>query len=131
MAYGVSAAGWVAAHTAVKTLIFTGAGTASVKVFNSANALLAEATLNSATSAVDAAGNLNLTVLEQELSAPLGGTADHAHICDAGGVAVFQLPCEQGAVAVAGKCIINTLAIVAGAPVDFLSITVPAGATFT
>lgn len=128
--YGVSKAGWIAAHTAVMDLICTG-GTPSLKIFTSGSTLLATITLDCAESDVDADGNLTFAVLDQEDAAPNGGLADYGEIQDGSGTKVFLLPCEQGTSPVAGKVVLNTLTIVASAPVSILSVTVPAGATTT
>jgi hypothetical protein len=125
-AYSLEA--WIAGYTALLGRINDGAGTPTVSIFDAAHVLLAEATLNDATSAVnETTGDLTLVILAQEDSAPESGTASYAQIRKGDATPVIQVPCQAGSVAVAGYCVLNTLSIIAAAPVEVLSVSIPAG----
>ena len=63
-----------------------------------------------------------LTVLLRRTAAT--GTADHADICDAAAKILIVLSCAAGVTPVADTCILTTLSIVAGAPVEGVSLTI-------
>ena len=120
-----SAAAKIAAHTALLTLIDTGAGAGSVKIRDSADALLAEIALTDPAGTVNGTtGQLTLTPDGREESAPVSGAAAYAELCAVNGDVVLALPTEAGTVAVVNKCVINDLNIVSGFPVEVLSITI-------
>lgn len=120
-----SAAALVAAQTSLLTLIDTGSGAGSIKIRDAADVLLAEIALTDPAGTVNGTtGQLTLTPDGREESAPAGGTAAYAEICAVSGSVVLALPCQAGASPVSGKCVINTLTIVIGAPVEIASITI-------
>ena len=125
-AYSLNA--WIAGYTGLLGEITSGAGTPTVSIFDSADVLLAEATINTSTSAVSGTtGDITITILAQEDSAPAGGTASYAQIINGDAEPTIQVPCQAGSSPVAGYCVINTLSIVLGSPVEMLSVTIPAG----
>ena len=128
MATAYSLDAWIAGYTALLGEINDGAGAPTVSIFDDEDTLLAEATINDATSAVsETTGDLTLEILAQEDAAPASGTASYAQIRKGDATPVIQVPCQAGTVAVSGYCVLNTLSIVAGAPVEVLSVSIPAG----
>jgi hypothetical protein len=120
-----SAAAKIAAHTALLTLIDTGAGSGSVKIRDSADVLLAEVALTDPAGTVNGTtGQLTITPDGREESAPASGAAAYAELCAVNGDVVLALPTESGTVAVANKCVINDLNIVAGLPVELISLVI-------
>lgn len=117
-----SPAAVIAAHTALLTLLDTGTGDASITVHATDDTLLATFVLSDPAGSVDGTtGALTLSVATQEDSAPAAGTADYASIRDADGTVHRSLPCAEGTEAVADTCVLNTLNIIAGGPVELLS----------
>lgn len=110
------------AHTALLALI--DAGTAgAIKLRDSADVLLCAITLTDPAGTVNGStGQLTLTVAGAGTGAATG-TAAYAEICSSDGTVHVAIPAQQGTVAVAGKIVLNTLAIVAGGPVSILSCT--------
>ena len=128
MATAYSLAAWVAGYTGLLGEVTSGAGTPSVKIFDADNELLATATINAATAAVNGAtGTLSLPILAQEDSAPANGIASYAQIRNGDNEPTVEVPCQEGLTPVAGFCVLNTLSIAMGAPVEVLSVSIPAG----
>ena len=120
-----SAAAKIAAHTAFKDLIDTGVGVGSIKIRDSADVLLAEIPLDDPCGTVNGTtGQLTLTLDGRDESANASGTAAYAEICDVAGAVQLALPAQAGSVAVSGYVVLNTLTIVAAAPVEILSATI-------
>ena len=131
MADGYSPAAWIAAHTALLTLIEDGASDSKIKLYDGSNVLLGEFVIDDATSDVSGVtGDITIEIATQEDAAIASGTASYITICDGDGDVVYKMSCQQGTEAVAGKCVMNSLTIIAGAPVDILSCTIPAGDVF-
>jgi len=117
-----SAAAKVAANTAFKTLLDAESGPGSIAIRDNSDVLLAEIALTDPCGSVNGTtGQLTLTPDGREESAPAGGTAAYAEIRDAADAVHLAMPCQAGTVAVSGKCVINSLAITAGAPVEVVS----------
>lgn len=115
----------VAAHNALLTLIATGTNDPAITIHSSADTLLAEIPLASTPGTVNqTTGVFTLTANGREESAPAGGTASYATIRDAGGNAMRSIPCQQGTAAVSGYCVLSTLTIVQGEPVEILSASI-------
>lgn len=115
----------IAANTALLADIDTGSGAARVTLHDAADVKLAEIPLTDPAGSVNATtGLLTLTPSGRDESADASGTAFYASIRDGNGAVVRSLPCQAGSFAVPGACVLNTLAIVAGGPVELLSITV-------
>jgi len=132
MADGYSAAAWIAAHTALLTLIEDGASDSKIKLYDGSDVLLGEFVIDDATSDVSGVtGDITIEIATQEDAAIAGGTASYITICDGDGDVVYKMSCQQGTEAVAGKCVMNSLTIIQGAPIDVLSCTIPAGAVYS
>lgn len=132
MADGYSPAAWIAAHTALLTLIEAGASDSKIKLYDGSNVLLGEFVIDDATSDVSGVtGDITIEIATQEDAAIASGTASYITICDGDGTVVYKMSCQQGTEAVAGKCVMNPLNIIQGAPIDILSCEIPAGAVFS
>lgn len=132
MADGYSAAAWIAAHTALLTLIEDGASDSKIKLYDGSDVLLGEFVIDDATSDVSGVtGDITIEIATQEDAAIAGGTASYITICDGDGDVVYKMSCQQGTEAVAGKCVMNSLTIIQGAPIDILSCEIPAGTTYS
>ena len=130
MAYAYSSALWIAAQGAALTLIKGGASDPTIKIRDSGDVLLATAVIDETGSTCSGTtGDISFAILTQEASADASGTAAYAEICDGDGTVHATMDCAQGSSPVAGACVMNTLSIVMGAPVDVLSATIPAGNT--
>ena len=128
MASSYSLAAAVAIRETLRGQIIAGAADPSIAIYDSADVLLATVTIDPDTSVVDpVTADLSLLVAEQEDSAPASGAASYGRVLDGDGDPVVQLPCAAGSVAVAGYLIINSLSVVASAPVEILSAVFPGG----
>lgn len=115
----------VAAHTAFRDLLDTGAGNATVKIRSAADVLLSTIDLDDPCGTVNGTtGQLTLDAAGPDLSAAASGTAAYAEICDVAGTPQLALPVQTGTVAVSGVAVLNTTAIAAGGTVTLLSITI-------
>lgn len=112
----------VAAHTALLALFDGGAANAYVGIFDAADTLLARIDLDVPAGTVNGTtGALTLSPDGREDSAPASGTASYATIFDGDATAYRSLPCQAGSFAVSGACVLNTLSIIAGGPVELIS----------
>ena len=115
-----SVAALVAAHGAFRDLIDGGAGAGMLRIRNAADALLATVDLS------DPCGTINGATGQLTFSIPGGdtvstsGTAAYGEFCDSAGVVHLALPAQEGAAAVSGKLVLNTLSLVAGGPLDVI-----------
>lgn len=115
----------VAAHTAVLGEIDGAGATAYVAIYDSADTLLSTLPLDYPSGTVNATtGQLTITFGARDESAAASGTADYATICDAADKVLITLSCAAGTAAVADTCVLSTLSIVAGAPVEGVSLTI-------
>jgi hypothetical protein len=120
-----SVAALSAAQTAFLALLDAATGAGSITVRDSADVLLAEIALTDPAGTVSGVtGQLTLTPDGREESAPATGTAAYAEIRDAADVVLLALPCAAGTTAVAGQCVISSLSITAGTPVEVVSIVI-------
>ena len=120
-----SAAAKIAAHTALLTLIDTGAGAGAIKLRTSADALLGTIPLTDPAGTVNGTtGQLTLTPDGRDESADASGSAAYAEICAVNGDVVLSLPCQEGTSAVANKCVINDINVAAGFPIELVSLTI-------
>lgn len=123
--YTYSAAALVAAHAAFRDLVDAGSAAGSIKIRDAADVLLAEIALSDPCGSVNGTtGQLTLSIAGPDSSANASGTAAYGEVCDSAGLVHLALPVQQGAAAVSGKLVLNTLSIVAGGPVEVLSATV-------
>ena len=115
-----SVAALVAAHTAFRDLIDGGAGAGFIRIRSAADVLLAQIPLS------DPCGTINGTTGQLTFSIPGGdavstsGAAAYGEFCDSAGAVHLSLPAQEGASAVSGKLILNTLSLVAGGPLDVI-----------
>lgn len=135
MADGYSVDAWVAAHTALLGVMLddTG-GEPTLKLYDDSVSpvQLAEFVIDDVTSAVSGVtGDITIEIATQEDAALASGTASYIDFCDGADAVHYRMSCQQGTVAVAGKCVMNSLDIVSGAPVDILSCSIPAGDVFS
>lgn len=115
----------VAAHTAVLGELDIGGATAYVEIRDISNVLLSTLPLDFPSGTVDAGtGQLTCVFGLPDLSADATGTADHADICDANARVLITLSCAAGVTPVADTCVLTTLSIVQGAPVEGVSLTI-------
>ncbi len=114
-----------AAHTAVLGEIDGAGATAYVNVRDSGDVLLSTLPLDFPAGTVDPlTGQLAMVWGARDDAAAATGSADHAEICDAAAKVLFVLSCSEGVAPVADTCVLSTLSIVAGAPVEGVSITI-------
>jgi hypothetical protein len=119
-----SAQAKIDAHTAFLALLDAGAGNATIKIRNSADALLCTTTLTDPAGTVNGTtGQLTLTQ-SATATASSTGTAAYADICSVAGTVHLAIPAQAGTVAVSGKIVMNTLSIVSGGPVEIISCTI-------
>jgi hypothetical protein len=119
-----SAAALIAAHTSFKDLIDIGTA-GSIKIRDAADVLLAQIPLSDPCGSVHGTtGQLTFSISGPDTSADASGTAAYGEFCDSAGLVHLSLPAQAGAVAVAGKIVLNTLSIVAGGPVAVLTATI-------
>lgn len=113
-----SVAALVAAHTAFRDLIDSGAGAGMLRIRNAADALLATVVL------ADPCGTVNGTTGQLTFSIPggdtisTGGTAAYGEFCNSDGVVHLSLPAQEGVAAVSGKLVLNSLVLVMGGPLE-------------
>lgn len=133
MADGYSVAAWVAAHTALLAeMLDDTSAEPKLKLYDGDDVQLAEFVIDDAGSSVNGAtGDITILIATQEDAALASGTASYLDFCDGDDTVHYRLSCQQGTEAVAGKCVMNSLSIISGAPVDILSCTIPAGAVYS
>ena len=115
----------IGAHTFVLNQLDTGSPPAKWRIRNSSDTLLAEGPLTDPCGTVNGTtGQLTITPDGRDESATASGTAAYAELCESDNTVHLSLPCQAGSAAVAGKCVLNTLTITAGLPVEILTITI-------
>jgi hypothetical protein len=118
-----SVAALIAAQASFLALIDAGSGPGFIAVRGADDVLLASIVLDSPAGAVDGAGQLALSWPGGDVAVATG-TAAYGEVCDSNGTVLLALPVQQGQEAVPGYLVINTLTIIAGAPVDAVIATV-------
>jgi hypothetical protein len=112
----------IAAHTALLALIDGAATAGKITLHKSDDTLLATIPLTDPAGTVNGTtGALTLTASARDESADASGTASYATIRDGNNVAYRSLSCQAGSAAVSNKCVLNTLSIIAGGPVELVS----------
>lgn len=121
MSYTWSAAALIAGHTALLARIDTG-GAGEFRLRDDEGTLLATLALATPGGSVDAAGKLTLTPGAPESNAPASGQVATAELV-AGDDAVILTYHEvaEGTAAVAGKLVLSTRSVIAGAVVELIS----------
>ena len=121
MSFTYTAPALTAAHTGLMEDLPGG----SLAILDSGGVLLASVTLGSPAGSVNTTtGQLTFTIATQEDSAPNSGTAANAELRDSTGVVYLTLTCTEGTAAVSGECVLNSLNILAGAPVEVVSLVI-------
>lgn len=120
-----SPAAKIAAHEALLALLDAHATeSASITIHDVDDVLLATIPLDKPSGAVNqSTGKFTLADAGREEDAT-AGAASYATLRDGAGDPHISLPCQAGTTPVAGKCVLNTLTIVAGAPVELVSFEV-------
>lgn len=117
-----SAAVKIAANTALRDLLDSGSA-ALLRIRDASDALLVQFTLS------DPCGTVNGTTGVLTITAPsattvsTAGTAAYAELCSSDGTVRLSLPAQAGTTGVAGKIVLNTLAL-AAAPLNITSIVI-------
>jgi len=120
-----SAAVKVACHTTLLGLIDAGSAAAKIKIRNSSDTLLSTIPLTDPAGTVNGTtGQLTLTPDGRDESAAATGTAAYGELTDSDDVVILALPAQAGTAAVSGYLVLNTLSIVAAAPVEILTVTI-------
>ena len=115
----------IAAQTSFRDLVDAGAAAGTVRIGNASDALLSTIPLTDPCGTINGStGQLTITASGPDASAAATGTAAYGQICDSDGKVLLALPAQSGSVPVAGKLVLNTLAIVAGNTVDLVSCTI-------
>ena len=115
----------VAAHTAVLGEIDAEGAAAYVAIYNISNTLLSTLPLDYPSGTVSGTtGQLTCTFGARDEAAAASGTASYATVCDAADKVLITLSCAAGTAAVADTCVLSTLSIVSGAPVEGVSLTI-------
>lgn len=123
--YTYSAAALVAAHTSFRDLIDSGASAGFIRIRDAADVLLAQVPLSDPCGSVNGTtGQLTFSIAGPDTSADASGTAAYGEFCDSDGDVHLALPAEQGTVAVSGKIVLNTQAIIVGGTVSVISATI-------
>ena len=123
-----SVATLVGVHTWFRDLIDSHATLPGLlRLRDAADVLLSEVPLAEPCGTVNGAtGQLTFDVdpVPRDESANAGGIVAYGEICDGAGIVHLALPAQAGTVPVSGKIVANTLTVVAGGPVEALSVTV-------
>lgn len=117
-----SPAAKAAAHTAYRDLLDAHAtDPATITVHAADDTLLGMITLAKPCMSIDGGTGVASLIEDTREPAATAGTAAYAVQRDGAGTAHHSLPCEAGTEPVAGKCVLNTLTIAAGAPIELVS----------
>lgn len=120
-----SVAALVAAHTAFRDLIDSGAAAGFARFRDAADVQLAQVPLSDPCGTINGAtGQLTISIAGPDASADADGTCAYVEFCDSDGDVHLALPAQVGTVPVSGKVVMNTLVIAALGPVAMLSATV-------
>lgn len=115
----------IAVHTAARDEIDAAGASGYVDIVDSEAVVLATIPLTYPCGTVSGTtGQLTITPSGSDEAAANGGVADHADICDKDGKKLLVLSCSAGATPIADTCVLDSLTIVEGAPVEATSITI-------
>lgn len=107
-----AAPAYVVAHTALLTAMAGGA----VKIRSATDVLLATVTLNSPAGTVHGTSG-KITLTSASGTASVAGDAAYGELCDSASTVLCAMPCATGPTAAPGYLALNTLMLLAGAPV--------------
>ena len=115
----------ISAHTALVALLDSDTNAAYITIHTSDDTLLATIPLGDPCGAVDAVtGVLTLTPVGREEGAPNNGVASYASLRDGSDAVHSSLECVEGISAVTNRCVLNSLTVVSGSPLELVSWTV-------
>lgn len=115
----------VDAHTAFRDLIDAGTGAGKIFIRDNSDTLLAEIPLSDPCGTVDGGtGQLTFSIAGPDSSANATGTAAYCEFADSDDNVHLSMDAQVGVTPVSGVIVLNTLSIVAGAPVTVISATV-------
>jgi hypothetical protein len=118
-----SGAAKVAANTAFRDTLDSGSN-ALLRIRDASDVLLVSFTLSDPCGSVNGTTGVLTITAPSATNAAASGTAAYAELCTSGGTVHLSLPAQAGTSAVDGKVVINTLALVSGAPVSVVSIVI-------
>lgn len=118
-----SAAAKVAANTAFRDTLDSGSN-ALLRIRDASDVLLYQGTLSDPSGTVNGTTGVLTITPPSATNASASGTAAYAELCTSSGTVHLSLPAQAGTTAVDGKVVINTLALVSGAPVSVVSISI-------
>lgn len=118
-----SGAAKVAANTAFRDLLDSGSN-ALLRIRDASDVLLYTGTLSDPCGSVNGTTGVLTITPPSATNASASGTAAYAELCTSSGTVHLAVPAEAGTTAVDGKIVINTLALVSGAPVSVVSISI-------
>jgi hypothetical protein len=118
-----SGAAKVAANTAFRDLLDSGSN-ALLRIRDASDVLLYSGTLSDPCGSVNGTTGVLTITAPSATNASASGTAAYAELCASDGTVHLSLPAQAGTTAVDGKVVINTLALVSGAPVSIVSISI-------
>jgi len=115
----------VAAHTAVLGEIDSEGATAYINIRDSGDVLLSTLPLTYPAGTVSGTtGKLTLGFGARDEEAAASGTASYAELCDHAAKVLMELSCAAGSAPAADTCVLSSLSIIAGAPVEGVSATI-------
>jgi hypothetical protein len=118
---------WTDINTALLARIGAG-GSAALEFYSAADVLLASIDLDLVGASIDpTTADLAIPVDGREESAPAAGEASYTLVRNGAAAAVARLPCKVGTVADPGWCVMTTLSIVLGQPVEAAALVFAAG----
>lgn len=112
-----------AASTALRDLLDAGAGPGEIRLYTSANFLLATATLADPAGTIDATGALSLAVATQAVPI-VNGVLHYATLTDSDGLVVMTLPAVGSNVVIPNALALPSLEVIEDAPVYLLNLTI-------
>jgi len=118
-----SAAVKIATNTALRDLLDSGAA-ALLRIRDNSDVLLVQFTLSDPSGTVDGTTGVLTITAPAATNVTTAGTAAYAELCTSAGVVHLILPAQAGSAEVANRIVINTLSLVAGAPLNIISIVI-------
>lgn len=116
----------VAAHNAVKSAIDAGGAAGSLSIYSASDLRLAVLPLTYPCGTVNGTtGTLTITFGARDEAAEASGTASYARLKTSAGTTLLDtIPCAAGTAPVADTCVLSSLNVVSGAPVEGTSFTI-------
>ena len=114
-----------AAHESFRVLIDAGTGAGKIRIRDASDVLLSEVALSDPCGTVSAVtGQLTFSIAGPDASADATGVAAYGEFADSDNNVQLSLPAAEGAVAVSGKIVLNSLSIIELGAVTVVSATV-------